>query len=124
MDPEILSIGGTMVDDIGGLQSQPVVCSFGNINREKRKHANAWFVLGFIPSYYKTSVEREKDNRSVKKSSKYLQFYHKCLSIIFQDLKKIYCVETWFINGVYVCTNTKLYDKTVYVKPRLMHRWE
>ena len=62
--PVNLFIDATLADRIGRLKVEPVLCSFGNICGKKRQNASAWFILGFIPPYPKSSIESQADRRS------------------------------------------------------------
>jgi hypothetical protein len=86
LSPVILFIDGTLADRLGRLKVEPVLCSIGNINGKQRGSADAWFILGFIPPYPKSSKEAEADSN--KKETKHLKakYYHECISSILQDL--------------------------------------
>jgi hypothetical protein len=84
--PVILFIDGTLVDRIGRLKVEPVLCSFGNISGLKRSAASSWFILGFIPPNPKSSQELNADARSVNRKHGKRHYYHSCLKSILQDL--------------------------------------
>jgi hypothetical protein len=71
---------------LGRLKVEPGLCLIGNINGKQRGSADAWFILGFIPPYPKSSKEAEADSN--KKETKHLKakYYHECINSILQDL--------------------------------------
>lgn len=84
--PVILFIDSTLVDRIGRLKVEPVLCSFGNICGSKRSAASSWFILGFIPPNTKSSQEVQADRKSVKSKYSHSRYYHACVKSILQDL--------------------------------------
>ena len=76
----------TNCDELGRLTCQMVMCSVLNICGSKRRNERAFFPLGIIPPYPKTSGERKKDRGNAEGKILYLQFYHRCLEILWSDL--------------------------------------
>lgn len=83
--PVILFDDSTQCDNIGRLKAQPVLCSIGNICGKIRRSADAWFLLGMIPPYPKTSDEKSKEPHTV-----HLKYYHECLSQILSEFKELH----------------------------------
>jgi hypothetical protein len=79
-------IDATLADRIGCLKVEPVLCLFGNICRKKRQNASAWFILGFIPPYPKSSIKSQADHRREETKHLRMEYYHACLHSILQDL--------------------------------------
>jgi hypothetical protein len=67
--PVTLFIDSTLVDRIGQLKVEPVLCSIGNIFGAKRSAATSWFILGLIPPNPKSTKEVEADQKSVYTAS-------------------------------------------------------
>ena len=84
--PVNLFIDSTLVDRIGRLKVEPVLCSIGNISGLKRSSASSWFILGLIPPYPKSSKEAEADRKSVKTQHYQARYYQSCIKSIIQDL--------------------------------------
>ena len=63
--PINIFVDKTLVDRIGRLNVEPVLCSVANICGEKRSAASSWFILGLIPPNPKSSKELEADRKSV-----------------------------------------------------------
>jgi hypothetical protein len=84
--PVILFIDGTLVDRIGRLKVEPILCSIGNISGKKRSAASSWFILGFIPPNPKSSKEVDLDRKSVNTRHLQAQYYQSCIRSIMQDL--------------------------------------
>jgi hypothetical protein len=84
--PINLFIDSTLVDRIGRLKVEPVLCSIGNISGLKRSSASSWFILGLIPPYPKSSKEAEADRKSVKTQHYQARYYQSCIKSIIQDL--------------------------------------
>jgi len=59
--PVILFDDSTLLDTLGRLTAHPILVSLGNICGRKRHSHTAWFLLGLIPPYPKTSEERERE---------------------------------------------------------------
>ena len=76
MLPLIIYMDKTGTDAYQRYSLEPVIFSLGNIPREKRESRRSWRHLGFVPS-----------NKHLDKSLPKLQFYHKCLEAILQELK-------------------------------------
>ena len=77
---------GTICDNVGRLSAQPFLATLLNFSPEVRRRDAAWFILGMIPPYPKTSAERKKDKSQVANQDNYLEFYHKCLGLILEEL--------------------------------------
>jgi hypothetical protein len=84
--PMILFIDSTLVDRIGRLKVEPVLCSLGNICGEKRRLASSSFILGFIPPYPKSSIEVAANHSKLDSKHDQIAYYHQCLRSILQDL--------------------------------------
>jgi hypothetical protein len=54
-----------------------------------RRRANNWFLLGIIPPYPRTVVEKQADKKIKELKFQYLGYYHACLSAILQDLLQL-----------------------------------
>ena len=80
---------GTICDNVGRLHAQPFLATLLNFSPEVRRSEAAWFILGMIPPYPKTSAERKSDRSKVVSQQKYLEFYHQCLDLILQDLLEL-----------------------------------
>jgi hypothetical protein len=87
--PVILFIDSMLADRIGRLKVEPVLCSFGNICGDKRRLASSWFILGFIPPYPKSSIEVAADRSKVDSKHDQIEYYHRCLTSILQDLLSV-----------------------------------
>ena len=59
-----------------------VMASVLNINGKNRRSSRAYFPIGIVPPYPKTSAERKKDRNSKDKKTLYLEFYHACLKAL------------------------------------------
>jgi hypothetical protein len=77
--PVHLFIDATLADRIGCLKVEPVLCLFGNICGKKRQNASAWFILGFIPPYPKSSIESQADHRREETKHLHMEYYHACM---------------------------------------------
>ena len=84
--PIIIFVDSTLVDRIGRLKVEPVLCSVGNISGTKRSSATSWFILGLIPPSPKSSKEAEADRKSVHTQHLQAKYYQSCLRSILQDL--------------------------------------
>ena len=84
--PVILFFASTLIDRIGQLKVEPVLCSIGNISGSKRSAASSWFILGLIPPNPKSSKEREADSKSARHKLVHLQYYQQCIKSIVQVL--------------------------------------
>ena len=80
---------GTICDNVGRLHAQPYLATLLNFSPEVRRSEAAWFILGMIPPYPKTSAERKSDRSKVVTQQEYLEFYHKCLDLIVQELLEL-----------------------------------
>ena len=87
--PVILFDDATQCDALGRLKAHPILMSFGNINGMKWHSHSAWFMLGIIPPYPKTSQEWQADSQNVDSKGDYLKYYHKCLKSILQDFTSV-----------------------------------
>ena len=99
--PVILFDDSTLLDNLGRLTAHPILVSFGNICGVKRRSHTAWFLLGLIPPYPKTSEERERDSNKKATRHNYNLYYHNCLRVLLQD----FALEAEKIDGtnVHVC---------------------
>lgn len=84
--PINIFIDSTLVDRIGRLKVEPVLCSIGNICGAKRSAASSWFILGLIPPSPKSSKEVEADRKNVRTQHLQARYYHSCIKSILQDL--------------------------------------
>jgi len=87
--PVLLFIDSTLCDRIGRLKAEPVLVSLGNIPGAARRTPDAWFVLGYIPPYPKSSQERTSDRNSVETKHLFQEYYQTCLSSILHDLEAL-----------------------------------
>jgi hypothetical protein len=84
--PVTIFIDSTLVDRIGRLKVEPVLCSIGNISGAKRSAATSWFILGLIPPNPKSSREAEADQKSVHTQHLQARYYQSCIKSIVQEL--------------------------------------
>ena len=88
--PVILFIDSALVDCIGLLKIEPVLCSIGNICGSKRSATSSWFILGFISTNPKSSQELQADGKSQGRKHAHSYYYHSCVkSIVVQDLLSV-----------------------------------
>ena len=87
--PVILFDDSTLCDNIGRLVSQPVLFTLGNLSDKTRRSPKSYSILGMIPSYPKSSKERESDRNSVTTKLEYLKFYHECLDYILEEVHQL-----------------------------------
>jgi hypothetical protein len=87
--PLILFDDSTLCDNIGQLMAQPVLLTVGNISDTLRRQVDAWFILGMVPPYPKSSKERESDRKAKRTTKWYMEFYHSCLGEILTKVKKL-----------------------------------
>jgi hypothetical protein len=80
--PLILFDDSTLCDNIGRLMAQPVLLTIGNISDALHRQVDAWFILGMVPPYPKSSKERESDHKAKLTTKRYMEFYHSCLGAI------------------------------------------
>jgi len=92
--PVIIFIDSTLVDRIGRLKVEPVLCSIGNISGSKRSAASSWFILGLIPPNPKSSKEVELDRKSVHTRHLQARYYQSCVKSIFKELLEIDKMES------------------------------
>jgi hypothetical protein len=69
--------------------AQPVLLTVGNISDTLRRQVDAWFILGMVPSYPKSSKERESDRKAKLTPKWYMEFYHSCLGEILTKVKEL-----------------------------------
>lgn len=79
MLPIMLYMDKTGTDVNQRYSLEPVLFSLAAIPREKRESRHSWRHLGFLPQQHTHSEEE---------STSSLQFYHKCLSYLLEDLKE------------------------------------
>ena len=79
----------TLGDGLGRLQIQPVLGTLCILSKKSRRNVKAWFLLGIVPPYPRTSQERAADRNKNKSKHQYLQWYHACLEKILAPLKKL-----------------------------------
>ena len=84
--PIIVFDDKTHVTDKGTITAQPVLISIGNINMEKRKSANAWFLQGLIPTNPLSPAEQKEYNKGTGCRTTKLKNYHESLRIILSEL--------------------------------------
>ena len=110
--PVNLFIDSTLVDRIGRLKVEPVLCSIGNISGSKRSVASSWFILGLIPPNPKSSKESDADRKSIKTQHLQARYYQSCIKSIIQDLliaDKNECGhKMWVPNQGYMWVHFKL----------------
>ena len=96
----ILGQDATLCDKIGRVSSEPILVSIANIKYNKRKNNNAWFCIGFVPSYPKTQLESQKDANRIATKELSNEFYHSCISFILDEL-----IQVQKMNGIKMKVN-------------------
>ena len=84
----VLFIDGSHCDRNSRIQSEPVLCSIGNINMEKRTNPRALF-LGLLPNKMLSPAERRLRSRDYGLHTYLLNLYHSALRIILFELIEI-----------------------------------
>ena len=74
--PVILFIDKTHCDRNGRLNAEPILCSIGNIQVDKRKKPSSWFFLGLLPMQQRSSTEQAAARRGRGLRSIYIRQYH------------------------------------------------
>ena len=84
--PIILFIDGTHHDRNGRLQSEPVLCSLGNLPLASRLRSDGWFFLGILPNDSLSSAERKDTSVKAQMKTQSVKLYHTSLSVILREL--------------------------------------
>lgn len=85
----VLGQDATLCDKLGRVSSEPILVSVANIAYNKRKRHDAWFCMGFIPSYPKTQLETQKDSNRVSTKELSNEFYHTSIGFILEELIRV-----------------------------------
>ena len=85
----VLGQDATLCDKLGRVSSEPILVSVANIVYNKRKRHDAWFCMGFIPSYPKTQLETQKDSNRVSTKELSNEFYHTSIGFILEELIRV-----------------------------------
>ena len=85
----VLGRDATLCYKLGRVSSEPILVSVANIAYNKRKRHDAWFCMGFIPSYPKTQLETQKDSNRVSTKELSNELYHTSIGFILEELIRV-----------------------------------
>jgi hypothetical protein len=68
------------------MEAEVVMIAPANASLSKRKKAQTWQVLGYLPSYPKSKAQRQKERNRNSSKNKEAEFYQQCLKCLLQPL--------------------------------------